>query len=60
MMVADSVVIDLVFSSQSCDLLIEAAEMLRAIAADYPGDARFQAVVDKVFDAVRLSECAGD
>jgi|WetSurSiteA1Bulk_404760.scaffolds.fasta_scaffold411597_1 hypothetical protein len=47
--------IELVFTSECCTKLVEAAELLREIHRDYPDDARFQAVVDKVMDAVGSS-----
>ena len=50
------VVVKLVFSSEACDKLIEAAEILGDIYKDYPGENRLQDVADRLMDVVRLSE----
>lgn len=55
-MAAETVTVNVVFTAECCEKLIEAAELIRDMAADYPDDMRFQDVVDRIVDAVGLSQ----
>lgn len=55
-MASNEVAVNVVFTSEAAAKLIEAMEIFGEIAKDYPEDAeRFQAVSNKVMDAVRVS-----